>query len=463
MSEPDHDLTGKNIRSWFVVACAGERDGVRVWRCMCRVTLAEKVIGESDILDQEVNSWLCAGRRFWESLENPSGWIYGAWTVIAPTGEYATVPGYAAEPIWRCRCTCGTEREIPRHVLTLGWNLSAGSDSVIGIDGKVHWTWGSTLCCGCRLEAEVRNELQKIRLRARNRRAEDRGAAIRRERERKLDKKWTPAMDRALRSFQPRCVLCGYHGDQTTHHVRPLSMGSGKKPGNVVRLCRSCNSDISCRSLAALPTEIARALKTAAGQFKQFWKSGCARSEAHTAVLAKETVKAPDPGLVALLRAVECGDDGAIATLANWLEKRGDPRAAAIWDVARLKVRVTIDQSEGNEVTYHVQYRLDGKWRSTFSCIKLTSPGDSEDSRRQQVLREMRKRHLGEEVWRRLGVSQNQRSAVTLYLGMDSQRVATSIEEIAQWEGQRLQTIQKRIDVALYRLTVPSQRRSLRW
>jgi 5-methylcytosine-specific restriction endonuclease McrA len=385
---------GKTSRSWFVVADAGERDGIRYWRCMCRVTLAERIIAESEILDKEVNSWLCADGRLGDSLTNPSGWIYGEWTVIGPTGEYVSVGG-RADPIWRCRCTCGTEKDIARDVLTRGWNLPFGSDTVYDADWNAHWTWGSTLSCGCRTDAEVRAELQKIRLQARKRRAEDRGAAKRREMERKLDKKWTVAMDRALRNFQPACVLCGYTGDLTAHHVRPLSVGSGKKPGNIVRLCRFCNSLISSRTPRNLPPEIANALKTAAAQFKEFWNSGCATSEARTPVLKKESSKAPDPALVALLGAMESGDDGAIATLANWLEKRGDPRAAGIWDVTRLKVcdalsnswhsraavstdkvRVTITQREGSDATYSAQYRLDGKWRSIAPWVRLTPPGD---------------------------------------------------------------------------------------
>jgi 5-methylcytosine-specific restriction endonuclease McrA len=287
---------GKTIRSWFVVADAGERHGVRYWRCMCRVNLAERIIAESEILDKEVNSWLCADRRSGESLKNPSGWIYGKWTVIGPTGEYVSVAGYA-EPIWRCRCTCGTEKDIPRHVLTLGWNLPFGSDTVVGADGNVHWTWGSTLSCGCRTDAEVRAELQKIRLQARNRRAEDRGAAIRRERERKLDKKWTFAMERALRSFQTQCVLCGDTDDLTTHHVRPLSQGTGLMPGNAVRLCRSCNSRISSRRLRYLPTGMASALKAAAAQFKEYWASACQKKRREEKVSGEERASGPDSAI----------------------------------------------------------------------------------------------------------------------------------------------------------------------
>ena len=55
-TNPTRDLTGKNIRSWFVVAYAGQRDGVHYWRCMCRASLAEKVVAEPDILDRKVNA-----------------------------------------------------------------------------------------------------------------------------------------------------------------------------------------------------------------------------------------------------------------------------------------------------------------------------------------------------------------------------------------------------------------------
>jgi 5-methylcytosine-specific restriction endonuclease McrA len=466
-TSPNHDLTGKNIRSWFVVAYAGKRDGVRYWRCMCRhgnldfQILAEKVITEQEILDPEVNTLFSGEDRWWEAVVNPIGWIYGQWTVIGPAGEHAPEQPGDSAALWKCRCICGKERDIPHGLLY----------------------WGRNLSCGCRPDAEVRAELLKKQWQAKQRYAQARAGARRRLRESKLDKKWTRDMERSLRNFQPACVLCKYGGDPTTHHVRPLSNGSGKKPGNVVRLCRFCNSKISSRSLRNLPPEMARALKAAAAQFKEFWESGCAPSQADPAVLKKESPKAPDPALVALLRAVECGDDGAIATLATWLEKSGDPRAPAIWDVARLKVqfaqpidkaepsedghppsrrgfhravRVTIMQRKGSEVTYSVDYRLDGKWMPSGPWTVLTSAGDSEDSLRQQVVREVRKRQLGDEVWHRLGLSVNQWSALSLYLGIDPMRVATSIEQIAQWQGARVQTIQKRIDAALYRLTVPS-------
>jgi hypothetical protein len=92
-TSPNRDLTGKNIRSWYVVAYAGEREGVRYWRCMCRESLAEKVVAEQEILDEEVNTWFCGLRRWKEALESPSDWTYGEWTVVGPAGEHTTEPG----------------------------------------------------------------------------------------------------------------------------------------------------------------------------------------------------------------------------------------------------------------------------------------------------------------------------------------------------------------------------------
>ena len=100
-------------------------------------------------------------------------------------------------------------------------------------------------------------------------------AADRRSRERKCDK-WTLAMERSLRSFQPACVLCDIPNDLTTHHVRPLIGGHGLEPGNAVRLCRGCNSFIWIRPLSDLSTSQSNKLEMAAARFKEHWENGAA-------------------------------------------------------------------------------------------------------------------------------------------------------------------------------------------
>lgn len=231
------------------------------------------------------------------------------------------------------------------------------------------------------------------------------GPISRRGLERRFDDKWTDAMQRALCRFQPACVLCGATDDLTNQHVRPLNDRRGLEPGNAVRLCRACNSFICDRDPSKLSPGQARQLETAAAQFKVYWESGCTTQQAPTAVPAEETPKALDPDFIALLRAVERGDHTAIPVLANWLEERGDSRAAAIREVAG--------------------------WQGVG---------------RQQI----------DVVLRRLGLSMALTSTLKEYLGITPSGVAATFEEIAKRMGKRVQTIRHRIDLALHRLTVPS-------
>src|SRR5438105_15202443 len=83
----DRDLTGRNIRSWFVVSYAGQRDEAGYWKCMCRESLAEKIIPEREILDRKVNALSSMISRWREAWNNPNGWIYGEWTVIGLAGQ----------------------------------------------------------------------------------------------------------------------------------------------------------------------------------------------------------------------------------------------------------------------------------------------------------------------------------------------------------------------------------------
>src|SRR5262249_32425528 len=161
----------------------------------------------------------------------------------------------------------------------------------------------------------------------------------------------------------------------------------GLEPGNAVRLCLACNSFINTRDPRELSPGQARKLETAAAQFKEFWEGGCVTTEARTAAPAGDTLKLPDPDLIALLRAGECGDDNAIPALATWLEERGDPRASAIREVTRW----------GSSVT--------GSY----------------------------------EVWRRLGLTWATSNTLKQYLGINPMGVAATVEEIAQREGKQVQ------------------------
>jgi 5-methylcytosine-specific restriction endonuclease McrA len=257
-TNPTRDLTaGRGIGYWLVMAYAGERNGVRCWKCICCKHRSEKLVAEQDLLDRKVDALFSHPWDSEECCRCQSGSVYGEWTVIGQATQHETGAGECST-LWKCRCVCGAERDIPESDLS---ELR-------------------TLSCGCRPDAEVRVELGRWHGRARKRLCHAGAAAKRRSRERGLDNRWTRDMEAALRRCQTACVLCGATDDLTTHHLRPLSCGHGLEPGNAVRLCRACNSSIADRDPGVLSPDQARKLETAAVRFKEFWESGCATPEA---------------------------------------------------------------------------------------------------------------------------------------------------------------------------------------
>ncbi len=272
-----------------------------------------------------------------------------------------------------------------------------------------------------------------------------------------LDRGWTAAMDRALRTFQPRCLLCGTSDDLTNQHVRPVTHGHGLRPGNAVRLCRSCNSFIQNREPGDLTPDMAAKLESGAAAFQAHWESGCVAPREYTSAPLEETPKVPDPTLVALLRAVECGEDAAILTLAKWLEDRNDPRAAAVREVTKLEAVFGDMRTRENGAMHWipVTYRLEGKWCGMGGGIPLRSPIDTEQALA-QLRRDTLRRTKREQVWERLGLSPPQSYALKGYLGLLPQGVAVSVEEMAQRSGNRVQIIRYRVCLALHKLASPT-------
>lgn len=64
---------------------------------------------------------------------------YGDWTVLNPSDT--------ARKVW-CKCKCGTEREVWRHLLRAGQSLSCGcSRGTMKRDHNKGKTWDSSLHC----------------------------------------------------------------------------------------------------------------------------------------------------------------------------------------------------------------------------------------------------------------------------------------------------------------------------
>ncbi len=387
------DLKGRRRGWWYVVDYAGQRNGVNYWQCICCRDGFRRVVAEPDIRDHKTNS-LDLPCRCQEPLGDLTDHVYGLWTVIGPVGPRQARPVVGGVRLWKCRCACGACRVFTEKTL----------------ESRRMWS------CGCRPEKEVRREWESKQRRAYNRVYGPRGSSqlTRSERE-KQDRGWTAEMKEALYALQPRCLLCEESGNPNIHHVRPVSHGYGKRPGNAVRLCGACNRFIYDREPSQLTPRMAAILESGAAQFKEYWDGKCDATAVRTVTPVVARPKDPDPALVAILEAVEHGEDAAILALARWLEERRDPSATAIQKVLEDSL---------------------GPLARVFQW-----PGKTN------------------EVWKRLGLSWSERAILTEHLGISAKRVSPSASRakhaVAETQVQAARDRNK-IDLAVHKLACPT-------
>jgi hypothetical protein len=205
-----------------------------------------------------------------------------------------------------------------------------------------------------------------------------------------------------------------------------------------------------------LSPEQARKIETPAARFKEFWDGGCSTGAVHRDDAVEDRSEAPDLALVELLRAVERGDDNAVSVLSDWLEERGDPRAAAIKDVTRLQpVLVGEPRMVANELQRSIGFELDGKRYGAVHIVRELAGGT--EAPLAHAFREARRCRERSEVWERLGLTTAQSVSLKQYLGINPMGLAASVEEIAQRAGKKVQTIRNRIELALHRLSSPTR------
>lgn len=94
---------------------------------------------------------------------------------------------------------------------------------------------------------------------------------IREKRKRAQDSGWTNEMDGLLRKMFNSCAICGKSKRLSKDHLVPLCNGGKLEPGNVVRLCRSCNIRKANKMPNELPDEIRSKLEELALKFKQIY------------------------------------------------------------------------------------------------------------------------------------------------------------------------------------------------
>jgi 5-methylcytosine-specific restriction endonuclease McrA len=207
------------------------------WKCLCDCG-NERVVFRSSLVSGKTKSCGCLNKeRVSErSLKNLAGKRFGRLTVISREGSTKN-----RQSTWKCQCDCGNEKIVS------GYSLACGD----------------TTSCGCKIKNMLTTHgLSKTKEYSR----------LKNEK-RELSKiEWTPEMDRALKKFQKSCVVCGSINKLCVDHVYPFSKGYLLKPGNAVRLCRSCNSIKNDKYPQELDSHTGYKILIAAELFRKYYE-----------------------------------------------------------------------------------------------------------------------------------------------------------------------------------------------
>lgn len=126
-----HDMTGERFGKLIVESRAPDHitpSGNKsiMWNCVC--DCGNRVVVRGTNL-RNGNSSSCGCTRseslLGSGLIDISGKRFGRWTVIGPAGRVTESRGRKVM-MWRCRCDCGTERNIAAGTLQGGLSLSCG-------------------------------------------------------------------------------------------------------------------------------------------------------------------------------------------------------------------------------------------------------------------------------------------------------------------------------------------------
>ena len=116
------DLTGKQFGSWKVKKYLGNQK----YECKCLKCGNTYAISSSNLISND--STQC---RVCASLEDLRGKTFGEWTVLE----------YAGDLRWVCRCSCGKEFNVLGYNLRSGHTRSCGHDLKIDLKGKHFGEW----------------------------------------------------------------------------------------------------------------------------------------------------------------------------------------------------------------------------------------------------------------------------------------------------------------------------------
>lgn len=246
------DITGLRFGRLLVVKFVGlNKWNKSIWACKCDCG-SEVDATSANLKNGNVRSCGCFQREFSSKrhLIDLTGKRFGRLIVLSKSSRM----GNRNEVMWDCICDCGNRTTILGRSIREYRTISCGcyhSDVV----AKQHTTHG------------------------RSKTAEYRYALVNKRRENKIifDSKWTDEMEKSLRDFFKKCVICNKDSQLSTDHVHPLTKGNGLIPGNAIRLCKTCNSRKSQYNPENLPKTFPEGsgekILLAAQQFKEHWES----------------------------------------------------------------------------------------------------------------------------------------------------------------------------------------------
>jgi len=236
---PIKNISGQTFQYLTAIKFVGTRKNQQAWwlfRCKCGV---EKELKSSNVVHGKTASCGCIHRK------DISGERFGRLIAIESTSRrYKNIGSY----IWRCKCDCGKETEVPIAQLN----------------------YGQTKSCGCYAKEMFRivNTTHGLSKTKEYRRFK---AHKYREKYFGVDTTWTPLMEIALSELFTECVVCGSRDHLETDHVFPKSKRYNLRPGNAIKLCRSHNRMKNNKMPNELSKEMLNRILPAARSFKLYW------------------------------------------------------------------------------------------------------------------------------------------------------------------------------------------------
>ena len=123
------DISGQRFGRLTALYPTGEKKrDVYVWHCVCDCG-KEKDVSITSLTGSSTTSCGCARKGIHK--KDITGQTFGSLTAIAPTDKMAREC-----TVWKCRCVCGNEIEIPINYLIYGTVKSCGCQSKRGHRAK---------------------------------------------------------------------------------------------------------------------------------------------------------------------------------------------------------------------------------------------------------------------------------------------------------------------------------------